>query len=279
MTGLPLVTEIVQDPLRFAALAQDWDALAAAHASTLALHAWYSAAFAVQHGDRFRLHVVAIWDDNRLVAAAPLMRNASASSARIVPIDAFAGELDRLLHNGPSALSALVRACAAVRQPLLFRRLVASEADLAAIASALRLRAAVFCRPRHASAVVRLSGTFEQFEAGMSSNRRSTIGRKWRTAEREHGEIQAEFIKPDPGDLSAQLARIEAIEGSGRKGRNGTAIAADRRMRDFVACAAGAFSETRSLVLAFLRIGGKDAACRLILRQGTTWFEIKIGYD
>lgn len=205
MTGLPLVTEIVQDPLQFAALVQDWDALATAHASALAprctrhaatahasalaLRAWYSAAFAVQHGDRFRLHVVVIWDDNRLVAAAPLMRNASASPARIVPIDAFAGELDRLLHNGPSALSALARACAAVRQPLLFRRLVASEADLAAIASALRLRAAVFCRPRHASAVVRLSGTFEQFEAGMSSNRRSNIGRKWRTAEREHGEI------------------------------------------------------------------------------------------
>lgn len=84
---------------------------------------------------------------------------------------------------------------------------------------------------------------------------------------------------PDPRDLPVQLARIEAIEDSRWKGRSGTALAADRRMRDFVARAAQAFAEAGSLVLAYLRIGGQDAACRLILRQGTTWFEIKIGYD
>lgn len=155
MNAVPLVTEIVDDPLRFAALADDWDALAIARGTTLALHAWYGVAFAVQHGDRYGLQVIAIWDGDRLVAAAPLMRDGSASPARLVPIDAFAGELDRLLYSSPAALSALFRACAALRQPLLFRRLFSNEADLAILSSALRSRAGVFCQPPHASAVVR----------------------------------------------------------------------------------------------------------------------------
>lgn len=277
---MALVTEIIADPLRFAALADDWDKLATSQEGTaLTLHDWYSAAFAAQAGAKCRLHVIAIWDGPRLAAAAPLMRDAARGPARLVPIDAFAGELDRLLHNSAAALAALVRACADTRQPLLLRRLAATPADIAALSTGLRGRAAVYCQPHRASAAVRLPPVFAQLEADMSSNRRSSIRRKWRAAETEHGRIEAEFIRPNPRDLAADLARIEAVEGSGWKRRAGTAIASDRRMREFITRAALAFARHGRLMLAFLKIGGQDAACRLILQQGTAWFEIKIGYD
>jgi CelD/BcsL family acetyltransferase involved in cellulose biosynthesis len=274
-----LATEIVRDRQRFTALAGAWDALAECHRTPLALHAWYSAALAVQDDDRHQLCTVLIWEDDRLVAAAPLMKDGSRSPARLTAIDAFAGEPDRLLYRSPAALSALARACAGLRQPIVLRRLVANEADCAALATTLRTKAAVVCKPRHASTVVQLPSGFDRFEADMSSSRRATIRRKWRAAGREHGPIAAEFLNPKPGDLPAQMARIAAIEGAGWKGRAGTALAADRRMGGFIAQVAEANARTGKLVLAFLRIGGQDAACRLILRHGAAWFEIKIGFD
>lgn len=279
MNAVPYVTEIVRDPMRFAALSDAWDALAVSCGTPLALHAWYSAALAALHGECFELSVVLVWDGDRLAAAAPLMLDTSLSPVRLVPIDAFAGEPDRLLYRDPAGLSALAHACARLRRPILFRRLAASEADLAILTSGLRSEAFVLGRPRHASATVHLPASFENVMAGMSASRRATIRRKWRAAERENGEIRVEFLTPDRGDLSVQLSRIEAIEGSGWKGRSGTALAADCRMGSFITHMAGAFAQKGSLVFAYLLIGERDAACRLILQQGAAWFEIKIGYD
>jgi CelD/BcsL family acetyltransferase involved in cellulose biosynthesis len=273
------VTEIIHDPLRFAALADMWDDLAAQMGTPLALHAWYAAALSAQHLQHFELYVVIIWEGGRIAAAAPFMLDHALAPARLVPIDAFPGEPDRLLSRGPAALAVLADACAGLGRPILVRRLVACDADLAVLSSALRSSAMVLCSPRHESAAVRLPANFAVFEQGISSSRRSTIRRKWRAAEREHGKVEAEFIMPEAGNLVRQLARIEAIEGSGWKGRSGTALSADSRMRHFVERLAASFAKEGRLVLAFLRIGDRDAACRLILSYRSTWSEIKIGYD
>lgn len=273
------VTEIVRDPQRFAALAKDWDLLAAKQGTPLAFHAWYSAALAVQDGAGCQIESVTIWQGNRLIAVAPLMREAARSLTRLVPIDAFAGEPDRLLYESPLALGALAKACARLNRPILLRRLSASDADLPVLISALQSGASVIHRPLHSSATVNLPPDFEQFEGLMSNNRRATIRRKWRAAEREHGEVRAEIVTPKPRELPAALARIEAIESAGWKGRSGTSLAADPRMRNFISRVAQAFAAAGELVLAFLKIGDQDVACRLILRRGAEWFEIKIGYD
>lgn len=274
MNTASLVPEIVRDTQRFDALCEAWDDLAM-HQGPLARHAWYKAALAALQGQPFSLSIVTMWDGDRLAAAAPLMLDKSLSPARLVPIDAFAGEPDRLLYRDSAALA---QACARLRRPILFRRLAASRGDLATVSGALRSNAAVQCGSRHASAIVHLLPSFETFEAGMSNSRRSTIRRKWRAAKRDHGGIGAEFVIPGPDDLPRHLARIEAIEGTGWKGRSGTALADDPRMGVFVSQVAHTFAGQGNLVLAFLRIGGHDAACRLILRQESAWFEIKIGY-
>lgn len=279
MTSGPLRTEIVRDAQRFAALSDRWDVLASRIGTPLARHAWYNSALAALQLHQFELSVVLVWDGDHLVAAAPLMLDKTLSPARLVPMDGFAGEPFRLLCHDPEALAALAHAIAGLYRPILLRRLESSETQLAQIKSALRSKCAVHCKPRHASATIQLPANFESFEAAMSSNRRSTIRRKWRAAIREHGHIHAEFVTPEPGNLIEQLARIKAIEGSGWKQRSGTALSTDPRMGGFVSQLAGAFALEGLLVLAYLKIGGRDAACRLILRHQTAWFEIKIGFD
>lgn len=279
MTAAPLSIEIVRDAQRFAALADMWDALAAPMETPLACHTWYSVVLATLRQPLFELSVVLVWDGNLLVAAAPLILDKADFPARLVTIDSFVGEPFRLLYCDPEALEVLAHACAGLRQPILFRRLQSGKADLALLSTVLRAKAAVHCTPRHASVTVRLPGNFESFEAGMSISRRSTIRRKWRAAMREHGDILTEFVTPQPENLVEQLRRFEAIEGSGWKQRSGTALAADPKMSDLILRLGIAFAQKGLLVLAYLKIGGRDAACRFILQQQSGWFEIKIGFD
>lgn len=279
MTETLLRTEIVRDEQRFAALSKEWDALAVRLETPLARHAWYMAALAALQQHMFELSVVLIWNGELLVAAAPLMLDKMHLPTRLVPIDAFAGEPFRLLYRDTEALGALAKACAGLKRPILFRRLQSSDTDLAVFSAALRSNAAVYCKPRYSSAIVKLPADFETFEASMTRNRRSGIRRKWRIAAREHDDVQVEFVIPEPGEISAQLARIMALEGSGWKQRSGTALSADQRMGRFITQLANAFAQERGLVLAFLKFNGRDVACRFILRQQSGWFEIKIGFD
>jgi CelD/BcsL family acetyltransferase involved in cellulose biosynthesis len=279
MTAAHLTLEIVRNAQRFAAVAEAWDVLAASLATPLACHAWYSAALDAQHGHRIALSVILVWDGIHLAAAAPLILDQAHVPARLIPIDGFVGEPFRLLYRDAETFASLIAACAGMRRPILFRRLVGTESDLAKLAGTLRSNSAVICKPRHASATVRLPDDFGAFEAAMSSSRRATHRRKWRAAQRDHGEIETEFATPNPASVPQYLARLWAIEGSGWKQRSGTALAADSRTANFVKQVAERFSQKGMLVLAFLKIGGRDAACRLLLQERSGWFEIKIGFE
>jgi CelD/BcsL family acetyltransferase involved in cellulose biosynthesis len=276
---VPLTIEIVREAQRFTALSETWDALAAPMGTPLACHTWYNVVLATLRQPLFELSVVLVWDGNLLVAAAPLILDRMDFPARLVAIDSFVGEPFRLLYRDQEALEVLARACSGLRHPMLYRRLQSGKADLVLLSTALRSKAVVHCTPRHSSVTVQLPGNFESFEAAMSTSRRSTIRRKWRAAMREHGDILTEFVRPEPKDVVEQLARFEAIEGSGWKQRSGTALAADPKMSDLVSRLGIAFAQKGLLVLAYLKIGGRDAACRFILQQQSGWFEIKIGFD
>ncbi len=256
-----------------------WDRLAVRLATPLARHAWYSAALDAQHLNRFTLSIVLVWDGNDLAAAAPLILDKTYGPARLIPIDGFVGEPFRLLYRDAKSYAALIKACASLRLPILFRRLVGNEADMALLTSEFRSNSAVICKPRHASAIVRLPADFDVVEASMSSSSRATNRRKWRAVVREHGEILTEFVTPDPANVSQHLERLFAIEGSGWKKRSGTALAADSMTANFISRLAKGFAENTQLVIAYLKFGNQDAACRLLLQGQSGWYEIKIGYS
>ncbi|MBK9002831.1 MAG: GNAT family N-acetyltransferase [Sphingomonadales bacterium] len=279
MTKALLRTEIVRDTQRFAALSKDWDALADHLGTPLACHAWYIAALAALQQHKFELSVVLIWNDQLLVAAGPLMLDKMRSPARLIPIDSFAGEPFLLLYRDSEALAALAHACAGLNRPILLRRLQSSESDLELLSATLRSKALVYCKPRHVSAVAPLPIDFETFEAAMSSSRRTSIRGKRRAAVRELGEVQIEFVMPDPGSVDLHMARFKSVEGSGWKQRSGTALSTDPRMDSFISQLANVFARKEQLIIAYLTIGGRDAACRLILCQQSSWFELKTGFD
>ena len=275
--GRGLRIELVRSRERFDELAPDWDALAAHHETPLALHGWYSAALDAQSHLPLDLAIPLVWRGERLVGAAPLM-HAPHGPRRLVPIDAFTGEPDRILHADPASLPALAVACAELREPVLLRRFSAGEHDAHAFFEALRGRAPGMMRRLYQTSRVALPESFEALEAAMSKSRRYAIRRKQKMIDKAGGG-EVEILAPVSGEIEPLLRRFARIENAGWKGRAGTSLVGDETMARFVAQVARTFARTGDTRFCFLTIGGCDAAGRILLRHRTCWCELKIGYD
>jgi CelD/BcsL family acetyltransferase involved in cellulose biosynthesis len=73
--------------------------------------------------------------------------------------------------------------------------------------------------------------------------------------------------------------RFLAIEASGWKGQEGTALAADLTKQRFYETVLSRFSQQDRARIDFLTIGGVPAAAHLAIRTARTWSLLKIGYD
>ena len=269
--------EVVRSKERFLALAGQWDALALTAGNALALHDWYAATLEA-FGERVRLHAVLVWRDGELAAAVPLAAPA-VRPPRLCPLDAFLGEPDRLLYRDAHALRALAKAIVGLNMPIAIRRLP-TEAEIdAALPAGWKSRAVIVRKNTRQSAFVDIPGSFREFEASMSSKRKSTLRRKKRAAEKEGGPVRTELVVPDPDEIEAPIGRLLRIEARGWKGRGGTSMEADPRFQRFIPELVRRFARTGACRIAFLRIGDCDAAGRLMLEHRATWYEIKIGYD
>jgi len=87
-----------------------------------------------------------------------------------------------------------------------------------------------------------------------------------------------EFRKP-ADDLDELLREGFAVEGSGWKSAQGTAIASDPDTLRFYTGVARWAAEQGWLVLAFLRVNGRVAAFDLCIEQGGSTYVLKGGYD
>lgn len=269
--------EVVRSRERFLALSRQWDALASATDNALALHDWYVAALEAL-GERVRLNVVLVWRDGELAAAMPLAAAASLP-LRFFPVDAYLGEPDRFLYRDAAALKALAKAIIALNLPVVIRRMPADGEVIDVLPAGWRSRAVILRQNTRHSAFVDLPGSFGEFEASMSSKRKSTLRRKKRAAEKESGPVRVEFVTPQADEVEAPIERFLKIERAGWKGRQGTSIDADLRFQRFIYELTRRFARSGACKFAFLRIGEGDAAGRLMLEHRATWHEIKIGYD
>ncbi|WP_369025995.1 GNAT family N-acetyltransferase [Qipengyuania sp. RANM35] len=263
---------------RFSELAPDWDALASLHETPLALHGWYEAALEAQSDSNPDLCIPLIWRGDRLVAAAPLMHSTGKGPGRLVPVDAFTGEPDRVLYCDEDSLLALADACSQLGEPMLFRRFAAPAADANGFARQLRRHAPGMLRERHRASFITMPDSFEDFEASMSKSRRKTIRRKQKMMENAGG-YQLSVATPGEHEVKALLDRFAVIENAGWKGRAGTSLISDPTMARFVLKVARSFARTGDAVVTFLTLDGEDAAGRVILQHGRSWCGIKIGYD
>lgn len=156
------------------------------------------------------------------------------------------------------------------------RMLDMDRADLAglpALAATLGWR----CVGRtHRAPVVRLEGAFSDFEKQLSRNRRRGMRRQRRRLE-EQGVVAIDFGERGPVD--ARIDEVLRIEGTGWKGRAGSAIVSRPETARFYRGLAHWADTHGWLRLGFLRLDGRAIACEYALEHRGTLYSLKTGYD
>ncbi|HET8945395.1 MAG TPA: GNAT family N-acetyltransferase, partial [Candidatus Polarisedimenticolia bacterium] len=269
MSNRPVV-ETISDPNRLADLAPEWDALAADAGldHPFLTHDWVSAWWEAFGAGR-SLHVLVVRDAGRAVAIAPLMRGRTRFCGLPLTSLETIGN-DHTPRNGILALPGRDDAWEALWetlsrrgrgfQLLLLRQLPADSPTLLAMKRLGRDSGWLEGRwPSLESPYLRPSGAeFNAYLNTLSSKYRAYLRNKERRAEKL-GETVVETITSE-ADLEGALADGVRIEGSGWKGKEGTAIGSEADTLRFYSLLAQRAARRGWLRMHFLNIGGRRVA-------------------
>lgn len=149
--------------------------------------------------------------------------------------------------------------------PRLFAQVLGEEEEMS-----IRSRS-LLSSPR-----VDVHGSWEEYEGGLSKTMLKTLRRRRRRLE-ELGRVDVEVVT-DPEAADERLAEGLAVETAGWKGRRGTAIAADDRLRRFYEEFTSNAARTGRLSLAFLRLDARPIAFHLDLIDDGVLYGLKGTY-
>lgn len=246
----------------FAELAPAWAGLEQDHpfADHAWLTAWY-AAFAAPDAPRVAL----AYRGDELAAAFPLV----AHGGRLAAASNYHTPLFGLPARDPHALGAVVDAVLDARAGELHVHGPALDGDLLDALTVGFGGRVVLQEPAHVSPIVDTTGDGEEWLRG----RGSTLRRRRRKLEREH-EVA---LRLEPG--ADDLDRGFALEGSGWKVRNGTAIVSQPETTGFYQALATAYAPRGELMQGWLDVDGEPVAWHLTLRRGDRLYMLKTGFD
>jgi CelD/BcsL family acetyltransferase involved in cellulose biosynthesis len=143
----------------------------------------------------------------------------------------------------------------------------------AAVAAGYR----VLTRPIQESPYVPIEGDWDSYIASRSRSMLKELGRRWRGLERAGGTVAVTF--ENGRNLDEALEEGFHLEGSGWKGRSGTAMASRPETRRFYTDVARWAADRGWLRLAYLRLGGTAIAFQFDLEADRVVYHLKPGYD
>jgi len=267
--------EWLTDPARLAAIAPEWDAMAALDDMPFALSAWlvpWLEAFAPREGAR-----VALLRRGAAVAAGAALWDSS--GVRRGAVMHGLPPYFRIAARDEAARARLAAAVVAASPGVLEgRSLVPGEATFASLLEAARLAGRwTLLDEQPAALVTETSGSWEDFLASLSSKTRSELGRLRRKAAREH-ELAIDALGV-PEDVDAAMERFLALEASGWKGSSGGAILCDPQKERFFRGAARALHAAGLLRLSELRLDGELAAGAFTILHRRRAFTLRVAFD
>jgi CelD/BcsL family acetyltransferase involved in cellulose biosynthesis len=260
------------------ALEREWDALADRVAAPPFLRPGYVAiwrhAFAA---DRPAPEVVAVRRDGELVAALPVMRE----GGRVVPPSNSETVVAGILATDDRARDAAAEALLGLDARLvsLDQIDVDGPTHAAVAATAARTGHRLIRRPTLRSPVVDTDGGWDAYWGSRSRNLRHNVRRCTRRLE-ERGELRVDVRRSvAPGELGALLAEGFAVEGSGWKTEQGTAILTSPVIRRYYTDLSEWAARHGWLRPSFLRLDGRAIAFCLGFETGGVFYALKLGYD
>jgi CelD/BcsL family acetyltransferase involved in cellulose biosynthesis len=256
-----------------AEIAPEWDELADRARAAPFLRPGWVAAWLDAFGGTPTL--LAVRERGELKAVLPLVRGRALVELPANGHTPLAGPV----ADGAAAVAELARALLAAPPARTDLRALADHDPLLAAVrgEARENRHPTIERVTDRQPYVDLTGSFEDYAAGLPRKHRKEIGRMQRRLG-EEGAVTFEFADGTDG-LDPLLEEGFAIEGSGWKDENGTAIQAAGETRRFYTEVARWAAARGWLRLAFLRLDGRPLAFDLCLDDGRAFYVLKGGYD
>ena len=233
-------------------LAGEWDVLSAPFGSPLLDHDWFACAAHAFHRES-DLRVVVLRAQGRLAAVAPM---AVDRSGHLVLIgSSVLHEPSGLLYESPDALRELLRTVIQMGQAVMLDRI--PEGSLAPELFRPRGLSKAFTITRRVvgSNSVATNLPWNAYCATLSAPMRRKLAKARINAERERGPVRFTRIQPKPEGVGEALSQLVAVEASGWKARQGSALS------------------TRPELLRFFKIYSERAAARNRLRVSTLTFD------
>jgi CelD/BcsL family acetyltransferase involved in cellulose biosynthesis len=268
--------ELIKTLPRLQEIAEEWNALADRYASPVYRHEWFVAA-AQAFSPPDQLRILVRWDGNKIRAIAPLS----------IANDTFGGMTEFLgstvlsepcgfLADSPESLREITRQAVTIHCCAILRRVPADSADTRAIEQVWSSGWFRFAAPS-ASPFLAITSTWKEFEAGISSQRRSTLRRARKRAD-ELGCVGMEMLIPSRNKTASLLEEFREVEGAGWKDREGTSMRSQPRLSAFFENYAAAMAATGNLRYARMKIGETVAAVQIgVLLAGRYWV-LKVGF-
>lgn len=270
-------TTVIRDLDELDALSDAWSALSAQSGVPMQDYAWIRAA-ASSFAAEGRLHIAVAGVPPNITAITPLVwsRNRKAC-LELLGVNELYEPMD-FLYVSPSALAALTDALAGFKGCLFLDRIPTDSAVIAALRRSYRGRGIVNCYPRRGYPWISLDARWVRPEQQLNAGRRSDLRRARRIAEKV-GPLSSDVVRPTPGELEPLLDEAFRVEAAGWKGLEGTALASDPVREQFYRRYAAAACKKGSLLVCFLRIGGRAAAMQIAVESGDRFWLLKIGHD
>jgi len=270
--------EIISDFSSFRSMRTEWNELAGNFASPLLSHEWLSACIEALYPRSALPAIFIVHSGGRLRAAAPLM------SVRRILMRGLETPWSALLepcgfiYDSEEALMTLLDAIRESRQSFRLARLGREAKETLALKHSLAKGCVGVERDGASSLRIPLKRTWKDFEASISSGRRSDLRRYRRRAE-SLGEVTFEAVHPDVRSLARPMEDLLRIEASGWKGQSRTAILSQPRVRDFYERYARSAAEQGILRFFFLRIDGRTIAARMAVEHSRRLWDLRMGCD
>jgi CelD/BcsL family acetyltransferase involved in cellulose biosynthesis len=274
-TSLPAMSasqiEWVTDPARFAAVAEAWDELAGLEDTPFLRHAWLAAWWDAFGAARGELRVCLVWRGEQLAGGLALLQRGRVLEALADYHSPRFGAVAR----DTEACAEVAAAVAQTGAPQVV--LPALDRDDPLLTE--RHGRTPLVEPYMVSPIADTTGDWDEYRSLTKSRWGAPLERFRRKMVRENAAHFELVAAPDAGDLDAILDRGFAVEASGWKGREGTAILSTPETAQFYRAVAHAFQASGELRLSWLDLDGEMVAFDLCLLYRGRLYLLKTGFD
>jgi CelD/BcsL family acetyltransferase involved in cellulose biosynthesis len=261
------------------ALSDDWTRLGARFQTPLLQHDWFLTCAETLHDDA-SIRVVAVRRGQTIAALAPLalVRDRAATWLEILGSTRLF-EPAGLLYEDGAALDALVEGILRLGHPVRLQRIPADSPVVAAVRRRHPTSALVVVRQTNGSCHLPFGRDWQAFVGALGPKCRASFRSKARKATAFGQTSFEEHRLCSEEELAEHLRLAFAIEGSGWKGRNRSALLDNAPLRSFFESYAAKAARAGALRIYFYRIGGEPVAMRIAVEfAGRLWF-LKTGYN